>query len=92
MRQRVEFEGTLGAGGVIHVPDSIRSEPWWTPGRKVRVRLTPRTLDNRLRSLGIDDEEIDRIAALQAAPPEQVVRCLLSEGSCAAPSRRGGRR
>jgi len=91
MRQRVEFEGTLVREGSFMCRTPSAANVVDTREESARAP-DPRTLDNRLRSLGIDDEEIDRIAALQAAPPEQVVRCLLSEGSCAAPSRREGRR
>lgn len=92
MKGRVEFDGTLEAGGLIRVPEDVRGAAGLAPGTRLRVRLTPRALDTRLKTLGIDDEEIDRIAGLQAAPPDQIIRCLLSEGACAHPSRRRGGR
>ena len=89
---RVEFETTLGPDGLIRVPRKIREAATGGKSVRVRVQLSRRSTAERLRALGVDDEEVDRIAGLQSVASEQIIRCLLSEGACTGLGRRRGSR
>ncbi|HTP13228.1 MAG TPA: hypothetical protein VMM37_06340 [Bacteroidota bacterium] len=48
-------------------------------GASVHVRLTPNVLSGNLKARKVTEKEIERIAALQLEPRENVVRFLSTE-------------
>lgn len=85
----VEFEALLGDDGEIVVPPPLRELHGLGKGSALRVRLTERSLSDRLRERGVSDEEIRRISDLQLESRDRVIAFLLSEG---ARKKRPGRR
>ncbi|HEX9656205.1 MAG TPA: hypothetical protein VGB89_04725 [Bacteroidota bacterium] len=75
----MEFEAYLGQNGEVAVPKTVL-EQLKGKNRRVRVRITDAELSDRLRTKGVEEEEIDRIASLQMESRSQVIAFLLSEG------------
>jgi hypothetical protein len=76
LRADLEFDSTISEAGMIEVPTPLSS----LRGSRVKVRVRSLELAGLLQARGVTDEEISRIATLQAEAPESVVRFLLSEG------------
>jgi hypothetical protein len=74
----MEFEATVDENGKITVPPAMAQEIGREP---LHVRLTEKTIASELKTRGVDEDEIDRIAALQMEPRENVLRFLLAEGA-----------
>jgi hypothetical protein len=55
-----------------------------SPGSKVLVRVTPVSFGKDLLTRGVTEDEIERIASLQAEQRASVVSFLLSEGALSA--------
>ena len=79
-RHSVEFESSIDRQGRISVPPSILAQ-LSKGSRSVRVRLTSKVVSAALKRRDVQEEEIERIAALQLETREQVVKFLLSEGA-----------
>ena len=79
-RESVEFESLIEASGTIVIPPYVVEE-FGRVGRTVHVRLTAHTISAGLKERDVDEEEIERIAAIQLESRGQVVKFLLSEGA-----------
>lgn len=79
-RQSVEFESSIDGHGRITIPPLILAQ-LGKASRPLRVRLTSKVISSALQRRDVNEEEIERIAALQLETREQVVRFLLSEGA-----------
>ncbi len=77
----MEFEGTVDRQGRIIIPDSVLQLLETGRGRRISVRLSRTPVSSDLEKKGVSEEEIERIAALQLEPREQVVKFLTSQGS-----------
>lgn len=84
----IEFEAEVTEHGTIQVPGPLSRG--LAPGARVTVRLT-RGVVGALRKRGVSEEEIERIAALQLEPRENVLRFLGAEGALAAHRPKGRR-
>ncbi len=88
-----DFETVIGADGRIEVPGGILSRPGTQPGSRVRVRLVAAGIAKALERRNVTAGEVDRIAAVQLEPREQVIAFLLAEGAlrpgAGAPRRKG---
>jgi hypothetical protein len=76
----LEFDGVVSETGTVEAPPEVASALVSLRGTKVRVRVRSRERAAALEARGVTDEEISRIADLQAEVPEAVIRFLLSEG------------
>jgi len=76
-----DFETVIGADGRIEVPGGILSAPGTQPGSRVRVRLVAAGIAKALERRNVTAGEVDRIAAVQLEPREQVIAFLLAEGA-----------
>ncbi len=74
----IEFEADLTEHGTIQVPAPLARG--LAPGARLTVRVT-RGVVGTLRSRGVSEEEIERIAQHQLEPRENVVRFLGAEGA-----------
>jgi len=76
---RLEFRAKLGGDASISIPAELART--LKPGQRVLVSIDPRP---RRASGGLhSDEEVERIARLQAEPAEAVRKCLDAQGSLA---------
>lgn len=74
------FDARIGSDGSLVVPaGELR-------GKRVRVRVTEENLARSLAAHGIEETEVDRIAAVQLEERGRAARFLLCEGRLA----RGG--
>jgi hypothetical protein len=76
---RLEFRAKLTRDRSIPVPRELAAR--LRPGQSLLVSVDPR--GQRAAGGIYSDEEIDRIARLQAEPPGAVRKCLDSQGSLA---------
>lgn len=81
----MEFEAEVAEGGTLTIPRA--SGRLFAPGTKVTVRLTHGHVGGALRHRGVTEDEIERIAARQLEPRENVIRFLAAEGSLAGSER-----
>lgn len=79
-RESVEFESLIEASGTIVIPPRVVEE-FGKVGKTVHVRLTARTMSAGLAERNVEEDEVERIGAIQLEPREQVVKFLLSEGA-----------
>ncbi len=87
MRNRgIEFEALVGSDGTLRPFGEVQNTLQAMAGRRVRIGLEVHRLPLRLQASG-EEQEIERIAALQMETRGQVMRLLLSEGKL-----RGNRR
>jgi hypothetical protein len=77
----VEFETTIGRDGTLRVPAAIVRALREGAGQRVRVRLTSKVIADGLGRVGVTEQEVERVAAIQREPREQVITFLLSEGA-----------
>ena len=75
--QADQFEAFIDESGRIAVPAELRKR---FGGRKVQVRLQTREMSAALARNEVTEEELERIAAMQLEPREQVVAFLMTEG------------
>jgi hypothetical protein len=76
----VEFEALIDAEGKLVVPANVVAMLGNIGDGRVHVRITSGALDRRLRSKGITEDELDRIAAMQLESRDQVMKFMLTEG------------
>jgi len=74
-----EFELKVGVSGDLHIPPAVLNRLRLGWGDKVHVRLTSRVLSGELRRRNVTEEEIERIAAVQLEPRENVIKFLRTE-------------
>lgn len=90
------FEAVIGADGRVEVPQPILVRLGAQAGSRVRVHLIPAHIAEALERYGVTPGELERIAAVQLEPEEQVIAFLLAEGMFArapgARRRAGGRK
>ena len=77
------FDAFLDAHGRIVVPPEVASALGADASAALRVQLTPAAVSEELRRHGVTDDEVERIAAVQLEPREQVIMFLRAEGSLA---------
>ena len=75
----VEFEATVKVDGTLAMPPAIART--LQPGATVTVRLTRGGIPSGLKRRAVTEEEIERIAARQLEPRENVLRFLEAEGA-----------
>ena len=81
----VEFEAEVTEGGTLAIPGALARAI--KPGTTVTVRLTRGAVAGALRRRGVTEDEIERIAARQLEPRENVVRFLEAEGALGSSAR-----
>lgn len=77
------FDGTVDAHGRIVVPAEVSAALGPDATALLRVQLTPAAVSEELRRNGVTDDEVERIAAMQMEPREQVIAFLRAEGALA---------
>lgn len=77
----VEFSSAIGDDGTLRVPEELVKIAGLISGALFEVRLTPKTVSERLKGLGVTEREIDTIGAVQLSSRDQVVGFLLTEGA-----------
>lgn len=75
----VEFEAEVTEHGTLAVPAAIAAG--LRPGATVTVRLTRGRVSAELRSRGVTEDEVERIATIQLEPRENAMRFLHAEGA-----------
>ncbi len=79
-RASAEFEASIEPSGTITVPPDIARE-FGKRGRTLHVTLTANAISAGLKDREVNEEEIERIGAIQLESREQVVKFLMSEGA-----------
>lgn len=74
---------TVRRDGTIELGATTVQRMGFRPGDRVSVRVSDAALSRRLAALGVTENEVDTIAAMQLEPREQVARFLAAEGSLA---------
>jgi hypothetical protein len=78
-----EIELKVGENGDLHIPSAILHRLRVGLGNKVHVRLTSTVLSGELRRRNVTEGEIERIAAIQLEPRDNVVKFLTTESKFA---------
>jgi hypothetical protein len=81
MKGSEETEIQVEKDGTALLPAAFLGGLRIRPGSKVRVRVTSRSVDRRLLSRGVTEEEIEAIGALQFEQWASVVSSLSNEGA-----------
>ena len=76
-----ELDGRVSEKGELLIPWTALSRLNVRPGRKVHIRVTTNDLSQQLKRRNVTEEEIERIAALQLEPRENVARFLATEST-----------
>lgn len=77
----LEFRTRIGRDGNIVLPRGVSRAGTLRRGALVSVQVKHASLPLRLRNRGVTEDEVQRIAAVQMEPREQVMKFLLAEGS-----------
>ncbi|MGA3244512.1 MAG: hypothetical protein ABSE41_07850 [Bacteroidota bacterium] len=77
----VEAEIWVEKDGTVVLPAPFLRQLYVSPGSKVRVRVTSKSLSRDLLMRGVSEEEVERIGALQFEQRSNVVAFLASEGA-----------
>jgi hypothetical protein len=80
-QKSVKFSTALSDDGTLRVPEELAKIAGLTSGALFEVRLTRKTVSDRLKRLGVTEREIDTIGAVQLSSRDQVVGFLLAEGA-----------
>lgn len=78
-KHSVQFEGVVDAQGRVTFSKGVPSLQL-KPGAKVTVHIFGGVLSKRLTALGVTEEEIERIGAVQLEDRDHVMSFLSSQG------------
>ncbi len=78
-KESAEIDVRVSSDGTLTIPKRILKRLNIDRGGKVRVRISSDVLSSRLQRKNVTEEEIDRIAAVQLEPRQNVVRFLAAE-------------
>ena len=76
----IEFDAEI-KHGMIQLPSHIADKIAQAGVTKLSIRLMSKSVSDRLKRVGVTEEEIDRISSLQLESREHVLSFLESQGS-----------
>jgi len=78
-KESAEIDLKVNAGGDLLIPAEVLNRLNVGRGGRIHIRLTTSALSGELRRRDVTEEEIERIAAVQLEPRENVVKFLATE-------------